>query len=99
MTVREEANVTDQERNVEPVPSEVLPHHASDEIPGALAHVRVMNRFFDEIERTRAAAPTVVAALRILYMDVLADVLEPYAVDLALSLAKLEDFPEPETET
>jgi hypothetical protein len=98
VTVGEEANVTDQERSGEPLPSEVLPHHVSDEIPGALAHVRVMNRFFDEIERTGAAMPTVVAALSILYEDILADVLEPYAVDLARSLAELEDFPDPEAE-
>jgi hypothetical protein len=98
VTVGEEANVTDQERSGEPLPSEVLPHHVSDEIPGALAHVRVMNRFFDEIERTRAAAPTVVVALRIIYEDILADVLEPYAVDLALSLVELEDSPATEAE-
>jgi hypothetical protein len=83
---------------MEPLPSEVLPHHASDDVPGALAHVRVMNRFFDALEEEGTVSETTAANLRIIYEDVLADVLEPYAVDLALSLAQLEDFPDPEAE-
>lgn len=84
---------------MEPLPSEVLPHHASEDVPGALAHVRVMKRFFDALEEEGTVSGSVVASLRILYEDILGDVLEPYAVDLALSLAELEDFPpEPEVE-
>lgn len=88
--------MTDQERPEEPLPSEILPHHASNDIPGALAHVRVMNRYFAEVYRMEIIPATVAAALHILYMDVLAEVLEPFAVDLALSLAALEDSPRPE---
>jgi hypothetical protein len=81
---------------MEPLPSDILPHHATDDVVQALAHVRVMVRFFDRLDETRVVPGPSIDALRVVYEDVLADVLEPYAVDLALSLAKLEDFPEPE---
>lgn len=81
---------------MEPLPSDILPHHATDDVVQALAHVRVMARFFDSVEEAEVVSKASIDALRVVYEDVLADVLEPYAVDLALSLAKLEDFPEPE---
>jgi hypothetical protein len=78
-----------------PLPSDVLPHHTTEEIVQTLAHVRVMERFFDRLDDAAAVSEASIDALRVVYEDVLADVLEPYAVDLAISLAALEDSLEP----
>ena len=91
-----EAPTRPLDESPKPLPSEILPHHATDEIVHALAHIRVMRRFFDSVEEAKVVPEASIDALRVVYEDVLADVLEPYAVDLALSLADLEDSRETE---
>jgi hypothetical protein len=65
-------------------------HYENNDIAHALARVRFMREFMDAIdERDHLRAHY--DELHVLYMDLLQDVLAPYALDLAISLIELED--------
>jgi len=65
-------------------------YYETDDIAHALARVRFMGEFMDAIENHDILRP-MYAQVHGLYMDLLADVLAPYALDLAISLVELED--------
>ena len=69
-------------------------HYENDDIAHVMAHVRFMDEFMDAIDEREELRPFH-AELHCMYMDLLADVLAPYALDLALSLIALEDAREP----
>ena len=72
-------------------------HYENDDVAHVLAHVRFMSEFMDAIDE-RDELRTFHAELHCMYMDLLADTLAPYALDLALSLISLEDSLEPGAE-
>jgi len=67
------------------------PHYyETDDIAHALARVRFMGEFMDAIDNHDVLRP-MYTEIHGVYMDLLEDVLAPYALDLAISLVALED--------
>lgn len=60
-----------------------------------LHHVRIMDRFFDEVIDSKPEYRQYYAHLHVAYMDILNEELAPHALTLALAVAGLEDaYPE-----
>jgi len=82
-------------RSPQPAYTEIPDYYENDDIPHVLARVRFMRDYFDAVD-DRAEWRDLHPELHCLYMDLLADALAPYALDLALSLIALEDSLDPE---
>jgi hypothetical protein len=60
-----------------------------------LLHVRIMERFFDEVVDEDPVLRRHYSDLHVAYMDILNEELAPYALMLALALVQLQDrYPE-----
>jgi len=71
------------------------------EVQPLLRHIRIMQRFFDEVVDGNAQLRTHYSELHGAYMDILNEELAPHALTLALAVTELEDaYPEidPEAE-
>lgn len=69
-------------------------HYVNDDIAHVIARVRFMSEFMDAID-DRDDLRRMYTEVHGLYMDLLEEILAPYALDLALSLIALEDAHEP----
>ena len=69
-------------------------YYENDDIAHVVARVRFMAELMDAVDERNDLRP-VYTELHGLYMDLLAEILAPYALDLALSLIALEDSLEP----
>lgn len=65
-------------------------YYENDDIAHVIARVRFMGEFMDAIDK-RDDLRSTYTELHGIYMDLLEEILAPYALDLALSLIALED--------
>ena len=65
-------------------------YYETDDIAHVLARVRFMHEFMDAVDEHEALR-SLYTEIHILYMELLEEVLAPYALDLAISLVELED--------
>ena len=56
-----------------------------------LAHVRIMQRFFDEVVDAEPGTRHFYADLHVAYMNILNEELAPHALTFALAITQLED--------
>jgi len=62
-----------------------------DEVQPLLRHVRIMQRFFDEVVDENPEFRKHYSDLHRAYLDILAEELAPHALSLALAVTELED--------
>jgi len=73
-------------------------YYENDDIAHVLSRVRFMLEFSETADEKLNLNASAGCALLNVYMDLLGDVLAPYALDLALSLIALEDSLDPQPE-
>ncbi|HEX9220842.1 MAG TPA: hypothetical protein VF858_10200 [Gemmatimonadaceae bacterium] len=83
-------------RSPQPSYTEIPDYYENDDIPHVLARVRFMLEFSKAAEEKLNLNAGNGAELLGVHMDLLAEVLAPYALALALSLIALEDSVDPE---
>ena len=81
------------DRQTEPHPRADLlpPLDEYDEVQPLLRHVRIMQRFFDEVVDENPEFRKHYSDLHRAYLDILAEELAPHALSLALAVTELED--------
>ncbi len=83
-------------RSPQPAYTEIPDYYENDDIPHVLARVRFMLEFERAAEEKLNLNAGNGAELLGIHMDLLSEVLAPYALNLALSLIALEDSVDPE---
>src|ERR1051325_1271194 len=79
------------DRDKEPLAERAVPLDDYSEVQPLLRHVRIMERFFDEVVDENPQFRKHYSDLHVAYMRILAEELAPHALPLALAITELED--------